>query len=193
MGTSLPWRRRREYRATEVAVSIPGVMEEELRPLWLERLSGSSGWSWSSRGSRRPGPIEPSANTLIFFVCLFLGFCLVLFFESSNYFLILIFILQMLLEISNPSESTDFSQFRVRDLMTRWLVSKMSFVNTDSNTLIWLWGKQGGGHGRIFSQGPLGSDLRLMRISLGAVGSRYQGGKRRSYHYCWNYGMVSAP
>lgn len=54
-----------------------------------------------------------------FFVCLFLGFCLVLFFESSNYFLILIFILQMLLEISNPSESTDFSQFRVRDLMTR--------------------------------------------------------------------------
>ena len=53
------------------------------------------------------------------FFCLFLGFCLVLFFDSSNYFLILIFILQMLLEISNPSESTDFSQFRVRDLMTR--------------------------------------------------------------------------
>ena len=48
----------------------------------------------------------------------FLGFCLVLLFDSSNYFLILIFILQMLLEISNSSESTNFSQFRVRDLMT---------------------------------------------------------------------------
>lgn len=62
-------------------------------------------------GAGRPGPVEPSANTLIF--CLF-WVLLVLFFESSNYFLILIFILQMLLEISNPSESTDFSQFRVK-------------------------------------------------------------------------------
>lgn len=53
-----------------------------------------------------------------FLLLLFLGFCLVLLIDSSNYFLILIFILQMLLEISNSSESTNFSQFRVRDLMT---------------------------------------------------------------------------